>query len=159
MISLKSHHPPHAPKVYRFSLYSGATPRPPRKQITATILLTVTFAASLLLYPQTCLRLTDAPCDDTYAKALYVNLQVLEPIVRKVYAAFRADLPTALRRRRKRPLRIIVALTLLPYYGQHPLDSLDTHPASARPAPARSSPTPPPTSCSTASTSPWRSCR
>ena len=38
-----------------------------------------------------------------------------------------AHLPRALRRRRKRPLRVIVDLTLIPYYGQHPLDSLEIY--------------------------------
>ena len=98
-------------------------------KVTATILLTVAFAAAARCSSihETCSRLAAAPCDDTYAKALYVDLKVLEPIVRKVNAAFRAHLPRALRRRRKRPLRIVVDLTLLPYYGQHPLDSLEIY--------------------------------
>ena len=46
---------------------------------------------------------------------------------RKVNAAFRAHLPKALRRRRKRPLRVIVDLTLIPYYGDHALDNLEIY--------------------------------
>ena len=98
-------------------------------KVTATVLLTVAFAAAARCSSihETCSRLRDAPCDDTYAKALYVDLRALDPIVRKVNAAFRAHLPRALRRRRKRPLRVIVDLTLLPYYGQHPLDSREIY--------------------------------
>jgi len=98
-------------------------------KVTVTILLTVAFAAAARCSSihETCSRLQHAPCDDTYAKALYINLRSLEPIVRKVNAAFRAHLPRALRRQRKRPLRVIVDLTLIPYYGQHPLDSLEIY--------------------------------
>src|SRR5947209_19858768 len=84
-------------------------------KVTAIVLLTVAFAAAARCSSihETCSRLRGAPCDDTYAKALYVNLKTLEPIVRKVNAAFRAHLPRGLRRKRKRPLRIIVDLTLI----------------------------------------------
>jgi hypothetical protein len=98
-------------------------------KVTAAVLLTIAFAAAARIssISETCGRLRDAPCEETYAKALYVNLKALEPIVRKVNAAFRAHLPRALRRPRKRPLRVIVDLTLIPYYGQHPLDSLEIY--------------------------------
>jgi putative transposase len=100
-----------------------------RGKVTAIVLLTVAFAAAARVssISETCSRLRDAPCEETYAKALYVNLRALEPIVRKVNAAFRAHLPRALRRRRKRPLRVIVDLTLIPYYGRHPLDSIEIY--------------------------------
>jgi putative transposase len=95
-------------------------------KVTAIVLLTVAFAAAARSssISATCGRLRDAPCEETYAKALYVNLRALEPIVRKVNAAFRAHLPRALRRPRKRPLRVIVDLTLIPYYGEHALDDI-----------------------------------
>ena len=98
-------------------------------KVTATVLLTVLFAAAARTSSihETCSRLKGAPCDDTYAKALYVNLRALEPIVRKVNAAFRAHLPRALRRQRKRPLRVIVDLTLIPYYGEHSLDDIEIY--------------------------------
>ena len=97
-------------------------------KVTAAVLLTVAFAAAARSSSihETCGRLAAAPCDDTYAKALYVNLKTLEPIVRKVNAAFRAHLPRALRRPRKRPLRVAVDLTLIPCYGEHALG--DSHP-------------------------------
>jgi hypothetical protein len=98
-------------------------------RVTATILLTVLFAAAARIssISETCRRLAGAPGETTYANALYANLFCLEQLKRKVNAAFRAHLPRALRRQRKRPLRVIVDLTLLPYYGQHPLDSLEIY--------------------------------
>jgi hypothetical protein len=95
-------------------------------KVTATILLTVLFAAAARLssISETCSRLDGAPGEDTYAKALYAELFCLEQLKRKVNAAFRAHLPRALRRKRKRPLRVIIDLTLLPYYGEHSLDDL-----------------------------------
>ena len=91
--------------------------------------MTVLFAAAARIssISETCRRLVDAPCEETYANALYADLFCLEELKRKVNAAFRAHLPRALRRRRKRPLRVIVNLTLLPYYGQHPLDSREIY--------------------------------
>jgi hypothetical protein len=98
-------------------------------KVTATVLLTVLFAAAARIssISETCRRLRDAPCEETYAGALYANLFCPEELKREVNAAFRAHLPRALRRRRKRPLRVIVDLTLIPYYGQHPLDSLEIY--------------------------------
>src|SRR5262245_10168783 len=98
-------------------------------KVTATVLLTVLFAAAARVssLSETCRRLRDAPCDETYAAAVYANLCCPEQLKQKINAAFRAHLPRALRRRRKRPLRVIVDLTLLPYYGQHPLDSREIY--------------------------------
>jgi DDE family transposase len=98
-------------------------------KVTATILLTVLFAAAARIssISETCRRLRDAPCEETYAGALYANLFCLEELKRKVNAAFRAHLPRALRRRRKRPLRVIIDLTLIPYYGEHSLDNLEIY--------------------------------
>ncbi len=84
-------------------------------------------AARTFSISETCGRLRDVPREDTYAKALYANLFCLAQLKRKVNAAFRAHLPRALRRRRKRPLRICIDLTLLPYYGKHPLDSREIY--------------------------------
>jgi len=98
-------------------------------KVTAKILLTVLFAAAARVssISETCRRLAGAPGETTYATALYAELFCLEQLKRKVNAAFRAHLPRALRRRRKRPLRVIIDLTLLPYYGQHPLDSREIY--------------------------------
>src|SRR5438132_14355846 len=85
-------------------------------KVTATLLLTVLFAAAARIssISETCRRLAGVPCEQTYAKALYANLFCLEQLKRKVNAAFRAHLPRALRRRRKRPLCVAIDLTLLP---------------------------------------------
>jgi len=93
-------------------------------KVTVTVLLTVLFAAAARVssISETCRRLRDVPCEQTYANALYANLFCLEQLKRKVNAAFRAHLPRALRRRRKRPLRVAIDLTLIPYYGEHALD-------------------------------------
>ncbi len=94
-------------------------------KVTATVLLTVLFAAAARIssISETCRRLRDAPCEETYANALYAELFCLEQLKCKVNAAFVAHLPRALRRHRKRPLRVAVDLTLIPYYGEHALDS------------------------------------
>jgi putative transposase len=91
--------------------------------------LTVLFAAAARVssISETCRRLAGAPCEETYAQALYAQLFCLEELKRKVNAAFAAHLPRALRRR-KRPLRVAIDLTLIPYYGRHPLG----HPAIYR---------------------------
>ena len=114
-------------RVYRFAIMFCQPHLKFRGQgkVTATVLLTVLFAAAARIssISETCRRLAGAPCEDTYAHALYANLFCLEELKRKVNAAFRAHLPRALRRKRKRPLRLIIDLTLLPYYGQHSLDN------------------------------------
>jgi hypothetical protein len=103
-------------------------------KVTVPILLTVLFAAAARIssISETCGRLKDVPCEGTYAKALYANLFCLEHLKRKVNAAFRAHLPRALRRPRKRPLRVGIDLTLLPYYGKHPLDSREIYRSQAK---------------------------
>jgi Transposase DDE domain len=118
-------------RVYRFAIdfcqphldFRG------KGKVTATILLTVLFAAAARVssISETCRRPAGAPGETTYANALYAELFCLEQLKRKVNAAFRAHLPRALRRKRKRPLRVIIDLTLLPYYGQHPLDSREIY--------------------------------
>ena len=71
-------------------------------KVTATILLTVLFAAAARIssISETCRRLADVPSEETYAKALYAQLFCLEELKRKVNAAFVAHLPRALRCRR-----------------------------------------------------------
>jgi hypothetical protein len=103
-------------------------------KVTATILLTVLFAAAARIssISETCRRLTDVPSEETYANALYANLFCLEQLKGKVNAAFVAHLPRALRRHRKRPLRVAIDLTLLPYYGKHSLDNLAIYRSKAK---------------------------
>src|SRR5262249_12208434 len=118
-------------RVYRFALdfcqphlgFRG------KGKVTATVLLTVLFAAAARCssISETCRRLRDAPGEETYAQALDAELFRLAPLKREVNAAPRAHLPRALHRRRKRPLRVAVDLTLLPSYGRHPLDSPEVY--------------------------------
>src|SRR3954454_16313367 len=123
-------------QVYRFAIAS-CQPRlafRPVGKVTAEVLLTVLFAAAARIssISETCRRLRDAPCEETYANALYANLFCLEQLKRQINAAFVDHLPTPLRRRRKRPLRVVVDLTLLPYYGRHPLDSREIYRSQAK---------------------------
>ena len=103
-------------------------------KVTATILLTVLFAAAARIssISETCRRLTDVPSEEIYAKALYAQVFCLEALKRKVNAAFVAHLPRALRRRRKRPLRVAIDLTLIPYYGQYPLGHPEIYRSKAK---------------------------
>ena len=103
-------------------------------KVTATILLTVLFAAAARIssISETCRRVADVPSEETYAKALYAQLFCLEELKRKVNAAFTAHLPRALRRRRKRPLRVAIDLTLIPYYGQYPLGHPEIYRSKAK---------------------------
>jgi hypothetical protein len=123
-------------QVYRFAV-EFCQPHldfKPAGKVTATILLTVLFAAAARRssISETCRRLAGVPCEQTYATALYANLFCLEQLKRKINAAFRAHLPRALRRHRKRPLRVAIDLTLLPYYGKHPLDSREIDRSKAK---------------------------
>src|SRR5438270_13440688 len=122
-------------EVYRFAV-DFCQPHldlQPAGKVTATILLTVLFAAAARISSihETCHRLAGVPSEETYAKALYANLFCLEQLKRKVNAAFVAHLPRALRRRRKRPLRVAIDLTLIPSYGQHPPDSREIYRSQA----------------------------
>ena len=103
-------------------------------KVTATILLTVLFAAAARIssISETCRRLTDVPSEESHAANGRRIQKSLEQLKRKVNAAFRAHLPRALRRRRKRPLRVAIDLTLLPYYGKHPLDSREIYRSQAK---------------------------
>jgi hypothetical protein len=106
----------------------------PVGKVTTEILFLILFAAAARIssISETCQRLAGAPCEETYAKALYAQLFSLEELKRKINAAFVAHLPRALRRRRKRPLRVCIDLTLLPYYGKHPLDSREIYRSKAK---------------------------
>jgi hypothetical protein len=123
-------------QVYRFAV-DFCQPHldlKPAGKVTATILLTVLFAAAARIssISETCRRLVGVPCEETYANALYANLFCLEDLKRKINAAFGAHLPRALRRHRKRPLRVAIDLTLLPYYGKHPRDSREIDRSKAK---------------------------
>ena len=103
-------------------------------KVTADVLLTVLFAAAARIssISETCQRLTKAPHEETYAKALYANLFSLEELKRRVNASFAKQLPRSLRRHRKRALRVGIDLTLLPYDGQYSLDNKQIYRSQAK---------------------------
>ena len=132
----KSTEPLTPAQVYRFAV-AFCQPRLAFRsvgKVTSEVLVTVLFAAAVRIssISETCRRLRDAPCEETYANALYANLFCLEELKRKVNAAFVDHLPRPLRRPRKRPLRLGVDLTLLPYYGQHSLESREIYRSQAK---------------------------
>jgi hypothetical protein len=103
-------------------------------KVTSEVLLTVLFAAAARIssISATCGRLKKAPCEETFGKALYANLFGLEELKRKVNGAFADNLPKFLRRPRKRPLRVSIDLTLLPFYGKHLLNSREIYRGKAK---------------------------
>jgi Transposase DDE domain len=132
----KSTNPLTPAQVYRFAV---AFCQPhlafrPVGKVTVEVLLTVLFAAAARIssISETCRRLDTTPHEETFANALYANLFSLEEIKRRVNASFAAHLPRALRRRRKRPLRVGIDLTLLPYYGEYALDNLQIYRSQAK---------------------------
>ena len=132
----KSTEPLTPAQVYRFAV-AFCQPRLAFRsvgKVTSEVLVTVLFAAAARIssISETCRRLRDAPCEETYANALYANLFCLEELKRKVNAAFVDHLPRPLHRPRKRPLRLGVDLTLLPYYGQHSLESREIYRSQAK---------------------------
>jgi Transposase DDE domain len=93
-------------------------------KVTGEVILSVLFAAAARISSihETCGRLAKAPCEETFTAALYPQLIDVEEMKRRVNAAFADHLPRALRRRRQRPLRVAVDLTLIAYYGKYALD-------------------------------------
>src|ERR1700694_5584955 len=79
-------------------------------KVTGEVILSVLFAAAARLSSihETCRRLAQATCEETFTGALYPQLLDVERIKRQVNAALGDQLPRALRRQRKRPLTIAV---------------------------------------------------
>jgi hypothetical protein len=102
-------------------------------KVTGEVILSVLFAAAARISSihETCGRLAKAPCEETFTAALYPQLIDVDAIKRRVNAAFAGHLPRALRRR-KRPLTIAVDLTLIAYYGKHPLDDPQIYRSQAK---------------------------
>lgn len=102
-------------------------------KVTGEVLLSVLFAAAARISSvhETCGRLAKAPCEETFTAALYPQLLDVNLIKRRVNAAFAGHLPRAVRRS-KRPLMIAVDLTLIAYYGKHPLDDTNVYRSQAK---------------------------
>ena len=78
----KSTEPLTPAQVYRFAV-AFCQPRLAFRsvgKVTSEVLVTVLFAAAVRIssISETCRRLRDAPCEETYANALYANLFCLE---------------------------------------------------------------------------------
>ena len=102
-------------------------------KVTGEVILSVLFAAAARISSihETCGRLAKAPCEETFTAALYPQLLDVNSIKRRVNAAFAGHLPRAIRRG-KRPLTIAVDLTLIAYYGKHPLDDTNVYRSQAK---------------------------
>ncbi len=88
---------------------------------TARVLLHVLFAACARLcsLSAACLALAAAPSRETVRKAWLAWLPARDELLRRLNRALTADVPRALRRR---PQRVAIDLTLIPYHGQPMLD-------------------------------------
>ena len=80
----KSTEPVTPAQVYRFAV-AFCQPRLAFRcvgKVTSEVLVTVLFAAAARIssISETCRRLRDAPCEETYANALYANLFCLEEL-------------------------------------------------------------------------------
>ena len=102
-------------------------------KVTGEVILSVLFAAAARISSihETCGRLVKAPCEETFTAALYPQLLDVDLIKRRVNAAFAGHLPRAIRRG-KRPLTIAIDLTLIAYYGKHPLDDMNVYRSQAK---------------------------
>jgi hypothetical protein len=103
-------------------------------KVTGEVILSILFAAAARISSihETCGRLAQAPCEETFTAALYPQLVDVGQIKRRVNAAFAGHLPRALRRRRKRPLTIAADLTSLASYGEHALDDPQIYRSQAK---------------------------
>src|SRR5262245_24531833 len=87
------------------------------RKATVECVLHVLFAAAAWLTSihDACQRLRGAPSDETLRQALFATLPEYQRLQRLLNRALAADLPKALRRRRR---KLAVDLTLIPYHGQ-----------------------------------------
>lgn len=86
------------------------------RKATAACVLHVLFAAAAWLTSihDACRRLRGAPSDETARQALFATLPDYQELQRRLNRALAADLPKALRRRRR---KLALDLTLIPYHG------------------------------------------
>jgi Transposase DDE domain len=76
-----------------------------------------------------CQRLNDAPCDETARQALLATLPDYATLQRQLNAALAGHLPVVLRRR---PQRLAIDLTLVPYHGKPFRDADEIYRSQAR---------------------------
>src|SRR4051795_7539791 len=88
-----------------------------KRKTSAKVLwsLLLAAAARITSLSDACQRLRDAPSDETARKALLATLPDYAELQRRLNAALAGHLPKILR---KRPQRLAIDLTLIPYHGQ-----------------------------------------
>jgi hypothetical protein len=98
---------------------------------TARVLLHVLFAACARLcsLSAACLSLAAAPSRETVRKGWLAWLPARDELLSRLNRALAADVPRALRRR---PQRVAIDLTLIPYHGQPMLDLSEVYRSQAR---------------------------
>lgn len=98
---------------------------------TARVMLHVLFAACARLCSLACaaLSLATAPSRETIRKAWLAALPARDELLRHLNRALAADVPRFLRRR---PQRVAVDLTLIPYHGQPMLHASEVYRSQAR---------------------------
>ena len=101
-----------------------------------------------------CGRLSGTPSDETLRQALHQTLPDASELERRINAALADRLPKSFR---KRPQRIAIDLSEIPYHGQPQQDPNEVAEASPRAAPRIFTLTRRPTRCSTGNGSRWPS--
>jgi hypothetical protein len=98
---------------------------------TARVLLHVLFAACARLcsLSAACLSLASAPSRETVRKGWLAWMPARDELLRRLNRGLAADVPRALRRR---PQRVAIDLTLIPYHGQPMLDLSEVFRSQAR---------------------------
>lgn len=101
------------------------------RKVTASSLWSVLLvvAAAVTSIHAACGRLDRLACEDTIRKALYAALPEFAELQRRLNRALAGRLPRALRRR---PQRLAIDLTLIPYHGEHFRDPKEVYRSLAR---------------------------
>jgi putative transposase len=96
------------------------------KETSARVLwsLLLAAAARITSISDACGRLDKAPSDETARKALWATLPDYAELQRRLNAALAGHLPKALR---KRPQRLAIDLTLIPYHGKPSRDAREIY--------------------------------
>jgi hypothetical protein len=102
-----------------------------KRKTSAAVLwsLLLAAAARITSLSDACGRLRDAPSDETARKALLATLPDYAELQRRLNAALAGHLPGALRRR---PQRLAIDLTLIPYHGNPFADVAEVYRAQAK---------------------------
>ena len=102
-----------------------------KRKATARILWSVLLVAAARLgsIHDVCQRLRDVPCDETIRQALYACIPEFAELQRQLNRALAGRLPKPLRRR---PQRLAIDLTLIPYHGEPFLDPDEVYRSQAK---------------------------